>query len=147
MPGEEARLFTEDRQYHLKQVIEPALDKGRTVICDRYVYSSAAYQGARGIDPHTLIEENYRFARRADATFLLLVPVEVALARIAGTRREGFSLFEARKDLEEVDRIYRSLSDPTIRILDGTPDVDLVQEEVVRHLATLKRFPARKHTP
>jgi dTMP kinase len=144
VPEEEARLFTEDRRYHLEHVIEPALSKGRTVICDRYVYSSAAYQGARGINPHAIIEENYRFARRPDATFLLLVPVEIALARIAATRREGFSIFEARKDLDMVDRIYRSLSDSLMKTLDGTPDVDLVQEQVVRHLTTLKRFPAPK---
>ncbi len=49
-PEEEARLFTEDRRDHLRRTIVPALEKGITVICDRYVYSSAAYQGARGID-------------------------------------------------------------------------------------------------
>lgn len=137
-PDEEARMFTEDRRYHVKNVIEPSLASGRTVICDRYIYSSAAYQGARGLDPYAIISENKCFARRADMTFLLLVPVEVALARIAGTRQEGFSVFEARADLEAVDRVYRSLINPDITIIDATLPVDRVQEELVRNLASLK---------
>ena len=60
-PEEEARLFTEDRRHHVQNVIIPALKEGKTVICDRYVYSSVAYQGARGIDPAEILAENRQF--------------------------------------------------------------------------------------
>jgi len=137
-PAEEARLFTLDRREHLMTVIEPALANGQTVICDRYVYSSAAYQGARGLDPQAIIAENHGFARRADVTFLMLLPVEVALERISGTRPKGFSIFEARLDLEAVDRIYRSLRDPRMVTVDATLPEDSIQEELIRHLRAFR---------
>src|SRR4030042_6942583 len=61
-PVEEERLFTEDRRHHVQNVIIPALRRGATVICDRYIYSSAAYQGARGMDPEKILAENRQFA-------------------------------------------------------------------------------------
>src|SRR3989338_2355735 len=42
-PQELQRLFTEDRAEHLKNVIEPALAAGTTVITDRYLFSTLAY--------------------------------------------------------------------------------------------------------
>jgi dTMP kinase len=119
-PEEEERLFTEDRREHVSTVILPALAEGRTVICDRYVYSSAAYQGARGLDPTTIINRNMLFAPRPDVIFLLEIPVDMALGRIRSTRKEGFSVFEVRENLGLVDRIYRSLKDPVIKWIDGT---------------------------
>src|SRR5450759_981694 len=41
----EALLFAADRVEHVQKEIKPALDEGKLVICDRYVYSSLAYQG------------------------------------------------------------------------------------------------------
>ena len=45
---EELRLFRLDRAMHVRGTIQPALDAGWIVIVDRYYWSSAAYQGARG---------------------------------------------------------------------------------------------------
>lgn len=134
---EEARLFTEDRRHHVKQVIEPALRQGRSVICDRYVYSSVAYQGARGIEPQVIISANQEFARPADITFLLEIPVEEALSRIASKRPEGFSLFELREDLVAVDAIYRGLDDTSIHRIDAARPIYQIHELVLRVLLEL----------
>jgi dTMP kinase len=117
---EEERLFTEDRRDHVSQVILPAIAEGKTVICDRYVHSSAAYQGARGLDPATLIRRNMLFAARPDVVFLIEISVDVALRRISSNRHGGFSVFEARENLGLVDKIYRGLNDPVIKRIDGT---------------------------
>jgi dTMP kinase len=144
-PGEEVRLFTEDRRHHVQQVIQPTLDAGRTVVCDRYVYSSVAYQGARGIRPEEIISVNRAFAIAPDVIFLLEVPIEVALTRIGAGRRQGASPFEARENLESVARIYRSLSDPLLQRLDGTAAVAEVHLRIVEllrglaHSAQLRR--------
>jgi dTMP kinase len=131
---EEARLFTEDRRHHVEHVIKPALKEGRTLVCDRYIYSSAAYQGARGIDTETIIATNSEFAPAADITFLLEIPVEVALSRIAGKRSEGFSPFELKEDLMAVDAIYRKLTDSLVYRVDGAHPVGHVHEKILEIL-------------
>ena len=45
----EALLFAADRIEHMYSEVKPALDEGKLVICDRYIYSSLAYQGSAGL--------------------------------------------------------------------------------------------------
>ena len=130
-PVEEERLFTEDRRDHVQNVIMPALKRGDTVICDRYVYSSVAYQGVRGIDPEKILAENRHFATVPDLIFLLEVTVDMALSRIGRGRSDGFSAFEDRSDLEAVHAIYSSMSDPTIHRMDGSLPPDELHREIV----------------
>lgn len=136
-PEEEARLFTEDRRDHLRRTIIPALEQGITVICDRYVYSSAAYQGARGIDPESILAENRAFALQADITFLLEVGVELAMERIGSGRRNTYTPFEIRSELEKVDAIYRSLADPLLKRINGEGPPDEVHEIIMAQLQQL----------
>jgi len=44
-----ALLFAADRSHHIEQVVKPALDRGETVICDRYDLSTMVYQIAQGM--------------------------------------------------------------------------------------------------
>ena len=129
-PEEEARLFTEDRRDHLQRVILPALAAGIFVICDRYVYSSVAYQGARGVSEDKILAENRAFARPADVTFLLEIPVHEAIDRIGRGRADFFSIFEGRAELAAVDVIYRGLTDPLITRIDGRLPAAEVHEQV-----------------
>ena len=133
-PHEEARLFAADRRDHVERVIVPALATGQTVICDRYVYSSVAYQGARGVEMALILEENRPFARPADVTFLLEIPVKTALARIRCFRSPHLSPFEKKEDLEAVAAVYRALKDPSIKRIDSTPSPEAVHENIVRIL-------------
>ncbi|MEW6112991.1 MAG: dTMP kinase [Thermodesulfobacteriota bacterium] len=129
-PEEEARLFAQDRAYHVEQVIVPALRQGITVISDRYFYSSVAYQGARGVAVQEILGLNSGFLVQPDLIFLLLVPVEAALSRIEAERTEGYSLFEAEDYLRAVDRIYRSLDDPLICPVSAEGPGDQVHDKV-----------------
>lgn len=52
----ETLLFMASRAQLVSEVIAPALAAGKTVICDRYVSSTCAYQGAAGFDPQKVIE-------------------------------------------------------------------------------------------
>ncbi|MGB6064315.1 MAG: dTMP kinase [Desulfomonilaceae bacterium] len=146
-PEEEARLFTEDRRDHVQRVIIPALSQGRTVICDRYVYSSAAYQGARGLDPTAIISAQSSFAPSPDVTFLLEVPIDIALARIASARCGSFSAFEVRENLEAVDAVYRSLIDSSIKRIDGTASPEVIHANIIESILELECYRKSRYHP
>ena len=70
-PAEELDLFMADRREHVAQIIKPALERGKVVLTDRYYYSSVAYQGALGLDPHDILAANEAFAPVPDLVFIL----------------------------------------------------------------------------
>ncbi len=83
----EALLMAADRAQHVDEMIRPALLAGQDVICDRYVSSSLAYQGAGrslGIEPVLGLSEFAVGDVWPDLNVLLDVPAEVGLARIDG---------------------------------------------------------------
>ncbi len=88
-PHTEAMLFAAARAELVAQVIEPALAEGRTVVCDRFLDSSLAYQGAaRGLGVAE-VEGLNRFGigdLRPDLTILLDLDAAAAAER-AGERR------------------------------------------------------------
>lgn len=95
----EALLMFADRRHHLTHVVQPALDAGRHVLCDRFTDSTLAYQGSgRGVPRETLdaIDRLATGGRRPDHTLLFDLPAEQA-------RRRGQS--ESRRVTEGVDRI------------------------------------------
>ena len=49
-------LFMASRAQLVKEIVRPAIDSGKTVLCDRFVTSTCAYQGAAGFDPQKVIE-------------------------------------------------------------------------------------------
>lgn len=85
----EALLYAAARRQHLIETILPALDAGKLVLCDRYVDSSVAYQGAgRGIGMDQVARMN-EFATEAllpAKTIYFDIPVEIGLNRISKHR-------------------------------------------------------------
>lgn len=82
----EALLMAADRAQHVDELIEPTLAAGTNVICDRYMASSIAYQGA-GRELGAAVGALSEFAINGlvpDLTVLLDLPAEVGLARIDG---------------------------------------------------------------
>lgn len=80
----EAFLYAASRAQLVSQVIRPAIDRGRTVICDRYVDSSIAYQGY-GRNLGSMIEEINCHAIQdcvPDVTFLLKIESQKGISRI-----------------------------------------------------------------
>lgn len=83
-PMAELLLISASRAQLLEQVISPALAGGRNVICDRYIYSTVAYQGyGRGLDLHIvrMVNDAVTSKLAPDLVVLLDMPVEVALSR------------------------------------------------------------------
>lgn len=81
----EALLYAAARAQHVAEVIRPAIDRGRIVLCDRFIDSSLAYQGlGRGFGIDTILEIN-EFAINGvmpDKTFFLDFPPHLAFRRM-----------------------------------------------------------------
>lgn len=105
-PWSELLLYLADRHQHLKEVIEPALERGLVVLSDRYQDATRAYQGAaRGI-PSDQIENLNRLLGiiEPDKTVLLDLDPEEGLARaLARNRASGSSAAEGRFEAEALD--------------------------------------------
>jgi dTMP kinase len=84
-PRAEALLMAAARAQHVADVIEPALERGETVVTDRYIGSSLAYQGhGHGLSVDELVQLSHWATddRPADLVVLLVVPAEVADERL-----------------------------------------------------------------
>ncbi len=92
----ETLLMFAARADHVARTIKPALDEGRTVICDRFTDSTYAYQGAgRGLQRETIrrIDSVVLDEFRPDLTLILDIPVTDGLRR-ADARATGEGRFE-----------------------------------------------------
>ena len=84
LPLTETLLFLAARHDHVSRLIEPALETGRWVLCDRFVDSTRVYQGIAGTLGLDLIDSLHEtvFADvTPDLTLLLDVPIEIGLRR------------------------------------------------------------------
>ena len=115
MPDVEAILFAAARDDHIRSTIEPALERGAWVICDRFIDSTRVYQGTLGhVDPKLIraLERATVGDIKPDLTFILDVPADVGLAR--AHKRRGDSAtdrFEAESLAfhEELREAYRQI--------------------------------------
>jgi dTMP kinase len=73
----EALLFAADRIEHIHKELKPALDEGKLVICDRYVYSSLAYQGSAGLSLDWIKNINARALQPDFSIFIDVAPERV----------------------------------------------------------------------
>ena len=120
-------LLEAGRRAHVRQVIAPLRDAGWVVIADRYADSSVAYQGGGRELGVELVERLNRIATgglRADLTFLLDLPVEEGLARVARRHREEDRL--EREQISFHERVRAAYLDlarrhrERYRVLDAT---------------------------
>lgn len=115
-PEAETLLFAAARDDHVHTVIEPALERGSWVLCDRFSDSTRAYQGKLGQVAPAVLNAMERVTigdLKPDLTFILDVPVEVGMQRAALRRGAGApDRFEAEdlKFHEQLRDAYRQIA-------------------------------------
>jgi len=144
----ELLLFAADRAQHVEEIILPALRNGKVVLCDRFSDATIAYQGyGRGWDVDVIRKMN-NFATqslRPNLTFLLDVPVDTGLRRVASRTSFGATLKGVQETLDDrfeneeesfhmrVRDGYLSLAEnepERFRIIDGLMDVSQIHREI-----------------
>ena len=97
----EALLFAADRIEHLQNEIKPCLNEGKIVVCDRYTYSSLAYQGSAGLSLDWIKTINAR-ALQPDFAIFIDVPPEKVLERLQRKK----SVMETLETQQKVREVY-----------------------------------------
>jgi len=139
----ELLLMFAARAQHLAEVIRPALEAGKWVLCDRFTDATYAYQGGgRGMPMERIqqLEDWVQGELRPDHTLLLDMPVADGLQR-AGARSEP-DRFEQEQHafFERVRETYlaRAKQEPArIHVIDASPALDVVQTHIA---AVLQRI-------
>lgn len=127
---EEYDLFMQDRAEHVAKELLPQLDQGTVVVCDRYFYSTMAYQGALGMDPEAIYNENTRRFPTPDKVLCITVSPTTGRSRITSGRKETPNLFEKEAYLTKVAALFDAMPYDEIIRIDGTHDIEPVQQAV-----------------
>ncbi len=133
---EELELFLADRREHVRNLLTPALELGKIILCDRYFLSTVAYQGARGFNPEDILKMNH-FAPDPDLALLFQVPLEIGLKRITSGRGDVLNDFEQRESLDRVASIFSSINRPYIRSIDASKSIEEVHRMVLEYVSPL----------
>jgi dTMP kinase len=140
-------LFCAARAQHVREIIMPALEQNKVVLCDRFSDATYAYQGdGRGLDREfiKLINDYSAMRLKPDMTLLFDLPVEIGLQR-ATDRNNRLDQPSAadRFERENID-FHRRIRDGYLNILKNDPgrfrlidanrDIKVIQQEVRRHV-------------
>ena len=137
-PEAELLLFTASRAQHTRELIQPALDAGQVVLCDRFMDSTTVYQGvARQIDS-TSVDMINQFAvgdTRPSLTILIDLSPDVGMGRVRARGNGELDRMEqeAIEFFEAVRAGYLKLakSEPErILVLDGSQSVEALQTQI-----------------
>jgi dTMP kinase len=140
-PWAEATLFASSRAEHVARVIQPALDRGAWVICDRYVDSSLVYQGiARGLGIDQVLDLNRRVTGGLLPARTFVLSLDIGSAR----SRQGDYLDRIERENEEFRQVvadgYRELGalfPERVTVLDGSQPPGTIAEEVREQVRAL----------
>jgi len=115
----EALLYAAARAQLIKEVIKPAIDQGKVVLCDRFVYSSIVYQGiARdlGIDTVKSINDCALGGLEADLVFMISIPYDKGIER--------------KKNQQELDRLENVGMDFHKKVFEGYSKISSIYDKI-----------------
>ncbi len=129
----EALMFAADRIEHMYSEIKPALDEDKLVICDRYIYSSLAYQGNSGLSLDWIKTMNAR-ALQPDICIFIDVPPEKVIERLQRKK----SVMETLEMQQKVREVYlKYVEKGELVKVDGDKPVEQVAEDLYKTVVGL----------
>jgi len=144
----EMLLFTAARRDHLERTIQPALEAGKIVICDRFADSTRMYQGLRSPGLRAKVDalHDLMIGRDPDLTLLIDIAPETGLSRAKGrqTAEERFEDFGLALQ-EQMRQGFLDLAAAhpgRFRVIDGAREAEAVADDVARTALTALQEPA-----
>ncbi|MCT4577491.1 MULTISPECIES: dTMP kinase [Donghicola] len=135
----ELLLFTAARRDHLERVINPATERGATVICDRFADSTRMYQGLSRGDLRTKVDtlHDLMIGREPDLTILVDMPPEVGLSRALGRQgaEERFESMgvELQQKMRDGFLALAAEFPDRFRVVNGDQPIEAVRADIRAH--------------
>ncbi len=130
-------LFVKDRAWHIENIIKPSLEKNFVVICDRYKYSSIAYQTVQGTDFNKVFSSHKDFLA-PDLALILDVSPENSFARINSEKSEKRQTTDKFRELEFISslrsyflKLPSLLPKENIAVIDANKQIPDVFSQIV----------------
>ena len=132
----ESFLFLADRAQHIDKIINPAVENGKIVLCDRHTDSTIAYQGyGRGVDINELkmLNNLATGSRKPDFTFVFDIDIETSMSRVGKEKDRmesaGIEFFEKVRNgyLEIAKR-----EPERVKVIDSTRSIDVIEGDIRR---------------
>ena len=136
-PEQELAWFVEQRRAHVREIVRPALARGEVVLSDRYFISTAAYQGARGLDAAAILTACEAEFPIPDLVLWLDLPVSDGLARAAARGEPHEPAFEERAFLERVRAAMAAIERGYMTRIDAMGGADEVEARIAQAVAAL----------
>lgn len=138
----EAFLFLADRAQNIENIVVPAVESGKIVLCDRHTDSTIAYQGyGRGVDIErlTLLNEIATGGKKPDLTIVFDIDIETSMARVGKEKDRMESA-----GLEFFNKVRNGYLDiakqepERVKVVNSSRDIDSIHRDVVSLFAGLK---------
>jgi dTMP kinase len=139
-PLAELLLIEADRAQHVAEVIRPALEEGRMVLCDRFTDATVAYQGyGRGMDLAFIEKMNQRATGglMPQCTIVIDCSVEKGMARAGGEDRFEREDHRFHEKVREGYLRIAQQEPQRVKVVSGEGEPEAIQEEVRKILLPL----------
>ncbi len=139
-PETELLLMFAARAQHVKNVLSPALEAGKLVICDRFTDTTYAYQGAgRGVNKTKIemLEKVVQDGLKPELTILLDAPIDICLARIKERKKTDRFESETKQFFQKARNAYLEMAaaEPErFRIINADQPIEILHEELLKLL-------------
>ena len=131
----ESFLFLADRAQHIDMIVNPAINEGKIVLCDRHTDSTVAYQGyGRGLDLNRIndLNEIAVNGRKPNLTIIFDIDIETSMKRVGETKdrmeSSGIEFFN------RVRQGYLEIAEQEperVKVIDASKSIKEIHQEVI----------------
>lgn len=131
----ESFLFIADRAQNIDIIVNPAVEAGKIVLCDRHIDSTAAYQGyGRGLDLEriNMLNNLATNGKKPDLTFVFDIDVETSMQRVGKDKDRMESAGKEFHNRVRFGYLELAKQEPQrIKVLDATKSIDEIHTDVI----------------